>query len=364
MKKDTVLFNTNAEREEFLLQLFHDQSELFGGRVDGLKYSSGPIDPAIAQRLIKKVQQTSDLLKKINIVLVPEKKGEKVGLSPTVFVASRTDTSSGTTQRQPIYLGSLDNNKYELFQTNYDTFIRFNTMSAWRYSAPEFRAKYMAVVAEAIGNAIVKVGWNGKTAEATTDRANNGVDVNRGWLEAIRQDAASTMLGAETTPAQVKIGSDESGARLPDADFATLDGFLFDLHMTRMHPAHQNSTGLVAVLGHELYNRHNLALYEQSGAATERNALQNWMSQQKCGGLPVQLEAFFPKRGVLITSYDNLSHYTQEESLIMEQEIEHKWDRVTNWRSSVEGFVVEQYERVAAAHEAAILLPDGNGGWA
>lgn len=359
-----ISFNTKQERQEFILQVFEEQAELFGGRVDGLKYSSGPVEPAIAQRLERKIQQTSNLLKKINMTMVPEKKGQKVGLSPTVFAASRTNTSTNTTPRQPVYLGSLDKNDYELFQTNYDTFIRFDTMSAWRFSAPEFRAKYMGVVAEAIGNARVKVGWNGKTAAADTDRANNGEDVNRGWLEAIRLDAPETMIGAEATPQQIKVGSDESGARLPDADFATLDGLLFDLHMTRMNTVHQNSPGLVAILGHELYNRHNLGLFEQSGAATERNALQSWMMKQMCGGLPVELEPFFPKRGILITSYDNLSLYTQEDSIIMEQEIEHKWDRVTNWRSSVEGYVVEQYERVASVHEAAILLPDGNGGWA
>lgn len=358
-----ILFNTKAERENFLLEVFQDQADVFGGRIDGLKYSSGPVEPAIAQRLVRKVQETSGLLKKINMVMVPEKKGEKVGLSPAVFAASRTNTSTGSTPRQPVYLGSLDKNEYELFQTNYDTFIRFDTMSSWRYAESQFRAKYMGVVAEAIGNAVVKVGWNGKNAESTTDRAQNGADVNRGWLEAIRADAPGVMVGAEATPATIKIGCDETGKRLPDADFATLDAFIFDLHMTKMHTVHQNSPGLVAIIGHELYNRHNLGLFEQSGAATERNALQSWMAKQMCGGLPVQMEAFFPKRSVLITSYDNLSHYLQEDSLIMEQEIEHKWDRVTNWRSSVEGYVVEQYERCAATTETAILLPDGNGGW-
>lgn len=354
-----VSFNSKQERQDFIIQIFNDQADLFGGRVDGLKYSSGPIDPAIAQRLERKIQETSSLLKKINLLLVPEKKGQKVGLSAAVFAASRTDTSNNQTPREPVYLGSLDKNDYELFQTNYDTFIRFDTMSAWRYAAPEFRSKYMGVVAEATGNARVKVGWNGKTAAKTTDRAKNGEDVNRGWLEAIRQDAPDTQ-----PKGQVKIGCDETGKRLPDADFATLDGFIFDLHMTKMHPAHQNSPGLVAIVGHELYNRHNLGLFEQSGAATERNALQSWMAKQLCGGLPVVLEPFFPARGVLITSYDNLSLYVQEDSVIMEQEIEHKWDRVTNWRSSVEGYVVEQYERTASIESLKVLLPDGNGGWA
>lgn len=192
-----------------------------------------------------------------------------------------------------------------------------------------------------------------------------GTDVNRGWIQAIQEEAPERLIGTAATQPTIKIGCDDTGKKLPDADFGSLDAAVFDLHMTLMNPAYQQMPDMVCIVGKDLWNRYNTLMFELAQArAVDRLALEKWMSMSICGGLPLIMEPYFPLRGILITSYKNLSLYIQDSSIRMAQEIEHKFNRITNWRSGMEGFVVEWYDMCAGALGSSVLLPDGKGGWA
>src|SRR6185295_107101 len=84
------------------------------------------IEPSVEQRLEQRIQESSDFLSRINIAGVRDLKGEKIGRGIGSTVASRTNVT--TTDRAPIDPTSLDNLVYELFDTDFDTYITWKKL--------------------------------------------------------------------------------------------------------------------------------------------------------------------------------------------------------------------------------------------
>ena len=96
------------------------------------------VQPSIQQKLETKLQESSVFLSKINIIGVDELKGEKIGLSITRPVASRTDTS-GSGTRKTVDPTTLGKEGYECVQVNYDTHIRIGAHDAERRAPQRVR---------------------------------------------------------------------------------------------------------------------------------------------------------------------------------------------------------------------------------
>src|SRR3546814_2465874 len=75
-----------------LFTAYVSQIALLNGVADATTKFS--ISPAVEQKLEEKIQESSDFLSEINIVGVPQQSGDKVGVTVTRPIASRTNTRS------------------------------------------------------------------------------------------------------------------------------------------------------------------------------------------------------------------------------------------------------------------------------
>lgn len=183
--------------------------------------------------------------------------------------------------------------------------------------------------------------------------------MNIGWLEKTRLHAPSRLMGydsdGEETADTFNVG--EGGK------YGTLDAIVFDVMSNLIDPWYQGGADLVLLVGRELWVNHGLALYNDNRNATERNALQIWFAQQAVAGLPTVTVPFFPPRGLVVTSYDNLSIYFQsgvQRRAIIDNP---RRDRVEEYFSSNDAFVVEDYGKFAGVRAGAIKLKNAQGQW-
>ena len=305
------------------------------------------ISPSVQQQLQDKIVEQSTFLPKINIITVDQLAGENILGSASGPVSGRTDTSKDGKERTPRDVLGLASYKFALVQTNSDVFMRYATMDAWA-KFPDMPERYTRYVQERIANDRELIGWYGTSAAADTNLATNPLlqDVNIGWMQYVRTNCAESILSEGATTGEIRIGS-EAGA-----DWANLDVAVNDL--LQGIPEYMRS-GLVALIGSELIAKEKAALYAaMSGTPTEKAALNGSLST--FGGLPWETPSNFPARGLVVTSYDNLSIYMQDESWRRKIEDNPKKDRIEDYNSRNEGYVVETPEKFAAVEFGNVVF--------
>ncbi len=235
------------------------------------------VEPTLQQRLQDKIVEQSTFLPKINIVPVDELAGENVLGSASGPVSGRSDTTKDSVERVPRDVLGLVSYKYQLKQTNSDVFMRYATMDAWA-KFPDMAERYARYVQARIANDRELVGWYGTSAADTTDLSSNPLlqDVNKGWLQYIRDALPQNILAEGETTGELRIGSEDG------ADWANLDVAVNDL--VQGIPTYMR-TGLVALIGTELIAREKAALLAQMGRTpTEKAAINSALVS--FGGLP------------------------------------------------------------------------------
>ena len=344
-----------ATRHKFNMLSEHVKRQ-FGTDDPSKKFS---VDPTLVQSLVERQQESSDFLKDINVLRVSAQKGQRLGVGIGSPVAGRTDTNQK--DRETTYVGSMDSDGYECVQTNFDTHVSYSMMDSWSHLDDAiFRKKYSQAFVKRMALDRIMIGWNGKTAARETNRVENPLlqDVNIGWLEKIRLNAPAQMMGydgeGEETSAEFKIG--EGG------NYGTLDAAVFDV-ISLLDEWHVGGDDLVLIVGRELWVSHGLTLYNESRAATERNALQVWLASQAVAGLKTVTVPFFPARGLLVTSYDNLSIYYQDGATRRAIIDNPKRDRIEEYLSSNDAYVVEDYGKAGGIRSGAIKLKNEAGNW-
>lgn len=292
------------------------------------------VQPSVQQTLEAKIQESSAFLSKINIVIVEELKGEKIGLSITRPIASRTDTSGNGT-RKTVDPTALGKNGYECVQVNYDTHLRYAKLDAWA-KHKDFQIKVSGAIVERCALDRIMVGFNGTHAAADTDLDTYPLlqDVAKGWLQHIRENAAQRVMSGVTW------GPDKA------ADYQTLDGLVFDA-VTMLDPVHQEDPNLVVIVGRGLMHDKLFPLVDNQDAPSEKLAADIVISQKRLGGLPAVKVPYFPEGTVLITSLDNLSIYPQAEKRRRHIKDAPERDRVETYESSNDAWVVEDFGMVA-----------------
>ncbi|MEZ5535080.1 MAG: phage major capsid protein, P2 family [Thiolinea sp.] len=314
--------------------------------------------PAVEQRLVEQMGESSDFLKQINIIGVTEQKGQKLGLGVSAPIASRTDTD--TKDRETVYAGDLSGDDYECKQTNFDTHINYRVLDAWA-GLGDFNQKYRKSVLKRMALDRIMTGWNGTSAATETDRATNPLlqDVNVGWLEKVRLNAPGRMMGYDSggvaTADEYQVG--EGGT------YGTLDALAFDMMSNLIEPWYQGGDDLIVIVGRELWVNHGLTLYNDNRAATERNALQVWFANEAVAGMKTITVPFFPARGMVITSYDNLSLYYQASAVRRAIIDNPKRDRIEEYMSANDAYVVEDYGKFAGVRAGSIMLKNSAGEW-
>lgn len=303
--------------------------------------------PSVQQRLETRMQESSDFLGRINISGVTEKSGEKLGLGIGGPIARRTDTDSA--DRPTSDPTSLDDQGYDCKQTNYDTHIKYSKLDSWA-KFPDFQKRIRDVIVKRMALDRIMIGFNGTSAAATTNPVANPLlqDVNIGWLQKYRNDAASRVLTGGATAGTIKIGA--SGA-----DYATLDALVFDMVNNLIDPWYREDTDLVCVLGRDLMADKYFPLINATQPPSEQISADMIISQKRVGGLQGVRVPFVPAGTLLVTSLDNLSIYYQEGGRRRTIVDNAKRDRIENYESSNDDFIVEDYGRGCIAENIAFV---------
>ncbi|WP_347453660.1 phage major capsid protein, P2 family [Acinetobacter thermotolerans] len=299
------------------------------------------VAPAPAQKLEEAIQASSDFLQKINIIGVDEQTGEAIGLSVNSTIAGRTDTSS-TGERVPTDPTGLGADKYECKQTNFDVALPYSKLDAWAVF-PDFHARWNSAVAKAIALDRIMIGFNGTTAAATTNRSTYPKlqDVNIGWLQKIRTNAEERVMS------DVTVG--------PTGDYKNLDALVVDAVSELIDEVHQDDTDLVVICGRQLLNDKNFPIVNDASDNTNALAGQVLVSQKQIGGLPAVRVPHFPDNALLITSFDNLSIYYQNGAKRRYIQEKPSKNRIEDYQSSNEAYVIEAYGKVALVEGITIV---------
>ncbi|MBY4887655.1 phage major capsid protein, P2 family [Pantoea sp. DY-15] len=315
-------------------------AELNGVEIDDMnkKFS---VEPSVTQKLMTRVQESSAFLTRINIVPVPEMKGEKIGVGVSGSIASTTDTAGGD-ERETADFSSFDSQGYECAQVNFDFHIRYNTLDLWaRYDDFQTRLRDSIIQRQALDR--IMIGFNGTHRAKTSNRAANPMlqDVAVGWLQKYRNEAPSRVMskiteedGTVISP-KIRVGK--------DGDYANLDALVMDATNNLIEPWYQEDPELVVIVGRQLLADKYFPIVNKDQANTEQLAADVIISQKRIGNLPAVRVPYFPANAMMITRTDNLSIYWQEGTQRRHIEEVPKRDRIENYESANEDYVVEDY---------------------
>lgn len=334
------------------------QAELNGVETGDLnkKFS---VEPSVTQTIMTRVQESSEFLSRINIVPVSELTAEKVGLGVNGSVASTTDTDGGD-ERETAEFASLDSEKYFCEQVNYDFHIRYNTLDLWaRYQDFQTRLRDAIIKRQALDR--IMAGFNGTHRAKTSNRALNPLlqDIAPGWLQKYRTNAPtrvmSNIIGEDGAVVSEKIRVGHGG------DYVNLDALVMDATNNMIAEWHQEDPELVVITGRQLMQDKYFPIVNKEQENSETLAADLIISQKRIGNLPAIRVPFFPANAFLITRLDNLSIYWLEDSHRRHIDENAKRDRIENYESIKQDYVVEDYA-CGCLVENIEILPAKSGG--
>ncbi|KMN20483.1 MULTISPECIES: phage major capsid protein, P2 family [Pseudomonas] len=305
------------------------------------------VDPSVAQELNDAITAKADFLERINIVPVSEIKGEKVFIGVNGPVTGRTNTK--TTDRQAKDASALENTTYELVDTQSDVGLPYAKIDAWA-KFPDFQDRYSAAVQKRIAQDRIVIGFHGTIAAIQTDLEANPKlqDVNKGWLQQLREQAPQQVLKEGATPGKVTLGA--------GGDYANLDALVHDTKQM-VDEILREDGDLVAIIGTDLLAADKAKLYTKQGdTPTEKERIENAQVIATYGGLPAFSVPNFPVNAVLVTSWDNLSIYFQDTSWRKQTVDNPKRSRVEDYNSRNEGYVIEQMEKIALTENVELVV--------
>ncbi|BDD79919.1 hypothetical protein [Burkholderia phage FLC10] len=304
------------------------------------------VSPSVQQKLETRIQESSEFLNLINMIGVTEQQGEKLGLSVGSPLASTTDTSAK--DRAPTEIGDLDTNGYNCTKTDFDSAIKYALLDAWA-KFPDFQTRIRDLLVRRQALDRITIGFNGRSRAATSDREANPLlqDVNKGWLQRMREQASQRVLKEGATPGKVKVGA--------GGDYENIDALVYDLLSSAIDPWHQDDNALVVMVGRSTLHDKYFPLINKADKPTEMIAADVIKSQKRMGGLQAVAVPFFPAGTVMITSYDNLSIYFQDGARRRSIVDNAKRDRIENYESSNDAYVIEDLGRAAVAENIELV---------
>lgn len=304
-------------------------------QVNGVESLSSPfvVAPAPQQKMMDAYQKSTAFLGKINMIMVKDAHGQKLGLGGTSPVASTTDTR--IQPRRPTTVGEVEGLDYYLCtKTDYDVAYLWAQIDNWG-ALTDFQQRLANLAVKRIAQDKQRIGFNGTHRANTSNKAlyPNLQDVNIGWLEKVRQNSPERHIK------NITIGKAH--------EFKNLDALVEMAKHELIDEQHRDGTDLVVITSSGLVIDKSLAIINQDHEPTEQIAANALYSRKVLGTLSVDLPSFFPQGALLITSHDNLSIYQQKGSIRRHLKDEPEWDRTTDYQSVNECFVVEDYSKVA-----------------
>ncbi|WP_157218719.1 phage major capsid protein, P2 family [Flavisphingomonas formosensis] len=308
------------------------------------------VDPSVQQTLETKIQESSGFLSAINIFGVPELQGEKIGLEVNSTIAGRTDTS-GAGRRQTQDPTGLDSTGYQLKQTNFDTHLGYGKLDVWAKFA-DFQTRIQAAIMLRCALDRIMIGWNGTSAAATTNRVANPLlqDVNIGWLQHMRTDNAERVMDEGASAGVITVG--------PGGDYKNIDALVYDAIYSLLPSWQRERQDLVAICGSDLLHDKYFRLVNKEQAPTEQLATDIIMSSKRLGNRQAASVPYFVPNAILVTPLKNLSIYYQDGKRRRTIREAPDADRVEDFQSSNEGYVIEDYEAACLIENIQLITPD------
>lgn len=296
--------------------------------------------PTVQQTLENLVQESDAFLKLINVVGVDELMGQKIGMGITTSIAGRTDTS--TKDRQTKSVHGLSAHDYMLYKTDFDTHLTYPQIDTWA-KFKDFQIRIRDMTNRQIALDRIKIGFHGTHAAPDTSLVDHPMleDVSIGWLEQYRLHAEARVMK------EIRVGSNavKVGASVAAADgYKTLGALVFDAINNLIHPAFRGDPRIRVMLSEELKDAYMLGFLNRAQEPTEQNAAEAIASQQRIGLVNSITPAYMPEGTMLITAPENLSIYWQNGSMRRQVADNPKRDRIEDYRSQNEGYIVENYE--------------------
>nr|WP_295237865.1 phage major capsid protein, P2 family [uncultured Brevundimonas sp.] len=328
------------------------QAELNGvaeGTVLGEKQFA--VDPSVQQILIDKQAESSAFLGLINVVPVDEQSGEKLGLGVAGTLAGRTDTNARDREtRDPT---TLDADRFECKQTNFDTHVGYAKLDLWaKFKDFQLRMRNQTLQQQARDR--IMIGWNGIVAAVQTDRVANPLlqDVNIGWLQQIRANRPTHVFAEGNTAGKIVVAP-------TGGDYRNLDALVYDAVAKFLPEWVQGDTELVAIVGGGLLHEKYFPMVDGEDKPTEKVAADILLSKKQLGGLQAVKVPFFPAGTILVTRLDNLSIYEQEGTRRKTIVDNAKRNRVETYESVNEAYVVENYDFALLIENIEVGVEDG-----
>lgn len=293
------------------------------------------VEPSVQQTLETKIQESSEFLGRINMVGVAEQMGDKIGLGVSGPIASTTNTT--TTDRATRDVTVMDEQGYVCTQTNFDTHLTYAKIDAWA-KFQDFQTRIRDAILRRQALDRIMIGFNGTSRQATSDFGTNQLlqDVNIGWLQKYRTHASDRVL-AEVVAESGKVTVGATG------DYKNLDALVFDAINNMIEPWYQEDGGLVAIMSRDLLADKYFPLINTANPPSEQAALDMVISQKRVGGVQAVRVPYMPAGKIFITSLENISIYWQEGARRRTVVDNAKRDRVENYESSNEAYVIEDY---------------------
>lgn len=303
----------------------------------GIEFS---VEPTVEQRLENKVQNSSEMLKRINIVGVEEQEGQKIGLGVSGPLSS-TNTST-TDRREPRTVDSLDSDEYRCEQTNTDTYISYPKLDAWA-KFPDFQVRLSNQLIQRIALDRLMIGFNGTSHAKKSDFNSNPLlqDVNIGWLEKYRKHAPKRVLSGKTITSR-----DDDNKIVKKGDYGNLDSMARDSARQLLDAWYIDHPDLAVITGRDLMNEREFPIVNalsQTNPNSEALAGQLLIAQQRIGNMPTYIAPYFPAGAMFITSFSNLSIYWQISGHRKAIREEPEYNRIATYSSSNDAYVIEDY---------------------
>ena len=291
-----------------------------------------PVSESEAARLIVLQRESIDLLNKINIIPCRDVEGVS-GVMPFMSLAARTNTD--VNPRDPQDYG-VNLSKFVCEKTEYDCALP-NSFVDSLAGYPDFFEKLDLALAVSRGLDQITIGWNGVSAEASTNRATYPLlqDVNIGWLQKVRTDAPDRVRSSAT----IGVGG----------EFASLDALVYAL-IQGLDECHRKRSDLVVIISRDLLHTKMLEGIAAGATSIEAEAaLTRILTTGKIAGLDIYDSPSFPDDTVVVTSFKNLSIYYQAPSVRRWLKDEPELSRQVDYMSLNEAYVVESYGLIAFA---------------
>jgi P2 family phage major capsid protein len=304
-------------------------------------YAAGAT-PSPQQRLVERMQDTAELLKLINMIGVEQQIGQTIGLVMNGPVASRSNTAgtgiSAPQRRTPVDPTGLDTFSYACVPTEFNPLFTYAKLDQWA-KFPDFEIRMRDAILRRQALDRIQIGFNGTgntalsagLAAGTTDLH----DMNKGWVQWMLDNNAERVLTQGSVTNEVTYGG-------TGADYVNIDALAYDVRMTLLPPWAREDPDLVVIAGSDIIHDKYFPIVNRNEASFDLIAQAALMAGSRTiGYLPAFRVPFMPAGTMIITRFDNLSLYYQTGSMRRMLRDEPQWNRVVDYNSSNEAYVVE-----------------------